>query len=275
VVDRLIDDADILHTYALRGPRYDAAWSASGRRWVATCHVDPHARGVDGRDAPASWIFVSRTIAAVCGRMRYVTNGVDPSEYLYSDVKSDFVLFMAAVDRPVAKGLDIALRVAAAARVRLIVTGTAQTAEGIDAVVRMCEASDGAEYIGDVQGAAKAELLAAARAVLLPSRLNEAGPLLIAEALVSGTPVICSANGACPEMVSGDTGFVCRTDAEYVRAIERAHEISPAACRAKALRDFHYLRMAREYVREYEAECSASMGTHARPYDDTGTTRIG
>ena len=98
-------------------------------------------------------------------------------------------------------------------------------------------------------------LLSEARGLLFPTTVNEAFGLVLAEALASGTPVICSSCGACPELITDETGFVCRTDSEYVEAFRRISEIDPGACREKALRDYHYLRMARDYVRQYEIEC--------------------
>jgi glycosyltransferase involved in cell wall biosynthesis len=76
------------------------------------------------------------------------------------------------------------------------------------------------------------------------------------EALMSGTPVISSDRGACPEIISADVGFICKSDEEYERAIACASDISPAACRDKALREYHYLKMAAGYLSEYQKEIS-------------------
>ena len=50
--------------------------------------------------------------------------------------------------------------------------------------------------------------------------------------------------------------YVCRYERDYLDAIRRVGEISPQACREKAMREFHYLRMAKDYVIEYEKEIS-------------------
>lgn len=252
IVDSLTADADILHTYALRGPRHDLAWRG---RYVATCHLDPRSRGLAPIDAPPNWIFVSPSLARTFGRTRYVVNGVDPAEYVYSETKGDYLLFLAAMDHAIAKGLDVALRVAQRTSVPLVVAGSAQTQEAVDCVARLCD-DFGADYRGDVQGDEKAELLAGARALIFPSRFPEACPLGIAEALMSGTPVLCSASGASPEMIDDATGIVCHNEDEYVEALFHLDALSPKACRDKAMRDFHYLRMARDYVAEYERELS-------------------
>jgi glycosyltransferase involved in cell wall biosynthesis len=246
-VTRVLEDGDILHTYAMRNPEVIAGWRGP---WVASCHVDPRPRGIEPDDR---WIFVSRTLAESCGRERFVLNGIDPSEYVYSETKSDYVLFMSSMDAAVAKGLDVALAAAKIAGVPIIVAGTAITEESIANAERLCD-KNGATYLGDVQGDEKADLLAGARALLLPTRVNDACPLVIMEALVSGTPVIASGNGACPELVTSDAGFLCRGESGFAEAIGRIGEISPAACREKALREYHYLRMAEDYVREYRVE---------------------
>lgn len=108
-----------------------------------------------------------------------------------------------------------------------------------------------------MRGQKKAELLAGARAFIFPTRVDEAFGLGMAEALMSGTPVICSDKGACPELISPDVGFVCCNDQDYVNALRNVSRISPKACREKAMREFNYKRMAAEYVSEYEKEIAA------------------
>ena len=86
------------------------------------------------------------------------------------------------------------------------------------------------------------------------TQANETFGLVVAEALMSGTPVIASHHGACPEIVLPEVGFVCATTDEYKSAVERVERISPLACRTAALERYHYLRMARDYVVEFEEE---------------------
>ncbi|HEX7155095.1 MAG TPA: glycosyltransferase [Thermoanaerobaculia bacterium] len=245
-VTRTLERADILHTYALRGPRWEEQWRGP---YVATVHLDPRTRGVT--EVPAPWIFASRTMAQAYGRTRYVVNGIDPAEYRFEERAGDYLLFMAAMDNAVEKGLAIAVETARRTATKLVVAGTARTQETIDAVTALCRE---AEYVGDVQGEEKAELLANAKALLFPSQLNEVCPVAVAEALMSGTPVIASASGALPELVRAETGFVCRTAEEYVTAVERIGTIDRHTCRAVALREFHYLRMAGDYIDQYRRE---------------------
>ena len=255
LVSKPVWDADILHTISDRDPQLIREWEACGKPWVATCHIDMRTVGQPQHTATDNWIFVSRTLARLHGRTRYVLNGIDPDACIYAEKKQDYFLFMSSLDWEMKKGLDIALSLAARHRLRLIVAGTGNSYKRIMRITSLCR-EIGAEYVGDVRGKRKAELLAGARAFLFPTRIDEAFGLGMVEALMSGTPVICSDKGACPEIITRDVGFVCRYEPDYLNAIRRVSEISPQACREKAMREFHYLRMAQDYVTEYEKEIS-------------------
>ncbi|HEY2394001.1 MAG TPA: glycosyltransferase [Candidatus Angelobacter sp.] len=221
--------------------------------WVKACHTDIVGRGLDRSLAEDNWIFVSRALARTYGSTRYVANGIDPSEFIYSESKGAYFLFVACLDRAVQKGLDIAVALARKAGFKLIVAGSAASEETTAAIRAMCNHPN-IELVGEIQGERKAELFAGARALLFPTQANEAFGAVMAEALMSGTPVICSNHGACEEIITPDVGFVCSTEQDYLAAISRVQEIKPADCRDKAFRDYHYLRMAKDYVEQYRVE---------------------
>jgi glycosyltransferase involved in cell wall biosynthesis len=256
VVSQPVWDADVLHTISDFDKALVAEWQARGKAWVTTCHIDMRTRGLSQQVPTENWIFVSRTLARLHGRTRYVLNGVDPAACIYSEDKEDYIMFMSSMDWEMQKGLDIALSLAARYRFRLVVAGTGNNYKRILRVETLCR-QIGAHYVGDVRGKRKAELLAGAKAFLFPTRVDEAFGLGMAEALMSGTPVICSNKGACPELITPDVGFICRDDRDYVAALRKVGNISPQACREKAMREFHYQRMAADYVNEYEKELTA------------------
>ncbi|MBC8031781.1 MAG: glycosyltransferase [Pyrinomonadaceae bacterium] len=253
LVSEPIPDADILHTVAYHDEDLSAVKQSGRKPWVTTCHLDLEARGKERSRTTDNWIFVSQTLANLHGRRRFVFNGIDPEEYIYSESKDDYFVFMSAMDWGTEKGLETALALSAEIGFELVVAGTARDYEIINRVQAMCEKVK-ARYVGDVRGTEKAELLAGARGFLFPTKVNEAFGLGMVEAMMSGTPVICSDKGACPELVSPEVGFVCRNDGDYVAAIHKSANISSAACRDKAMKEFHYLRMAADYVVEYEKE---------------------
>lgn len=195
-------------------------------------------------------VYVSRNHAQRAGAQAFVYNGVDPDEYVYRERKDDYLLFLSKVSRP-AKGIRVALRLARRLGFRLLVAGgnrfslrkTGGLWDSVRADVRFC---------GMVGGQRKAELIAGARALLFPISWEEPFGIVVAEALVSGTPVITTPRGAMPELVTPDVGFLCADEAALEEAIRRVGEISPAACRQRALEHFSDTVCARKYIQYYE-----------------------
>jgi glycosyltransferase involved in cell wall biosynthesis len=256
-------DVDIVHCRIDQDVPREA--QRRGIPWVASCHADLLSTwGRDRSVATRNWIYASQTLARTYGSSRFVRYGLDPGEFRYSATKREYLLFISMLRFATRKGLDIALALSRTLSFRLVVAGACDDREIIDRVAQQCREA-GAEFVGPVVGKTKADLLAEARALLFPTQLNEGFGIMMAEALFAGTPVICSNNGACPEIVTPDVGFVCVTEEDYRKALERIDEIRPEACREKALRDFHYLRMAADYLIEYQKEIAyaAEAGNRA------------
>ncbi len=225
--------------------------------WVKTCHADLTARGFARNLAEQNWIFVSRTLADSYGSKRYVLNGIDPSEFIFSETKENYFLFVSSLDRAEQKGLDVAVSLLKKTGARLVIAGSASN-DGVGQRIREMCAGANVELAGEALGARRAELFAGAKALLFPTQINEGFGMVMTEALMSGTPVICSNRGACREIISSDVGFVCDTEQDFLTAMANVGCIQPATCRAKALREYHYLRMAEGYLKEYEREIGAS-----------------
>jgi glycosyltransferase involved in cell wall biosynthesis len=248
----------VLHTVAYRDEALGDVVKAFGDRWVTTCHLDLTARGKPRSATTENWIFVSRTLAQLHGRGRYVWNGIDPDDYIFSETKDDYFLFMSTMDWGNQKGLDTVVSLSQQLGFKLVIAGTGKDEASIDRVTQLCR-SVNAKYVGDVRGRRKAELLAGAAGFLFPTKVDEAFGLGMVEALMSGTPVICSDKGACPEIISSDVGFVCKDENDYLAAVGNISSITPQACRAKAMKDFHYLRMAGDYVTEYRRQMARTQ----------------
>src|SRR5450432_3231331 len=75
LVSKPIADADILHIISDRDKDLVHERQANRKPWVATCHLDLRARGLKRSPTTENWIFVSRTLARLLGRDRYVWNG--------------------------------------------------------------------------------------------------------------------------------------------------------------------------------------------------------
>ena len=97
-------------------------------------------------------------------------------------------------------------------------------------------------------GAAKTELLANARAVLMPTLYVEPFGYVAIEAQMCGTPIITTDWGAFAETVlHGLTGFRCRTQAEFVAAIRKTPHLDRNFIRDYALNHFSIKKIAPKY----------------------------
>lgn len=251
---RDVADADIYHFNDY--PFFGAAPPA-GKPWLRTIHaaVESHPEFRERIDEE-HFIFVSRAHAESFGATRYIWNGIDPEEYLYLESKDDYFLFViSALRRAESKGLLTAIAIAERVGARLLVAGDIDLRPLPPAFV-----SPAVTYLGEVHEERKAVLFAHARALLFPVRITEPFGLVVAEALMSGTPVIGSRLGALPELVTPDAGFLCDTLDEYVAAAESLDRIRPADCRRRAMTAFHYRTMTRRYIAEYERALGRTFG---------------
>ena len=99
----------------------------------------------------------------------------------------------------------------------------------------------------------KRKLLSEARAVLIPSLVDETSSLVAMEAMACGTPVIGFRRGAIPEVVvDAETGFVVNDAGEMAEAVWWTGEINPHACRAHVEINYSAERMANEYEALYQ-----------------------
>ncbi|WDE01628.1 glycosyltransferase [Thalassomonas actiniarum] len=254
-VDEPVFDADIYHIRSDSG--LGAELERRGLPWVATCHTDLAVHGLARSRCRENWIYVSPSLARTYGSKRFIYNGIDPSEFIFREQKSDYLLFVSALPLARRKGLDIAIDCAREARVKLVVAGSSSDKNLIREITRICHVP-GVEYVGEIFGEHKAELFAGARALLFPTQINEAFGLVLAEAMISGTPVITSDKGACMDIVNSKVGFVCHHFSQYLEAVKAVDSLSAHTCRQYALDLYHYRHMARAYVQQYRLEINKS-----------------
>jgi glycosyltransferase involved in cell wall biosynthesis len=169
----------------------------------------------------------------------WVHNGLDPAELEFRREKKDYDLFLGRLHS--VKGWQWAMEGARRSGRRLTVAG------GWRPVV-----SRAIRFVGSVDGARKADLLAGARLLWSPVQWDEPFGLTTIEALASGTPVLGTRRGALPEIVTGEVGALGDTLEELVDLIPRAEGCDPDACRARVEQHFHYRVMASSYLRVYQ-----------------------
>ena len=181
---------------------------------------------------------------------------VDTEMYSYYEdagvEKEDFILWLA---RPTPyKGWKEAIEIAKRNNVRLVLmTGIGNKEHEKNFKLLKAEADkNGLEVIVNPTHKQKIEMYQKAKALLYPVQYNECFGLVVVEALACGTPVIASNYGAMPELIkNGETGYICRTDDDFIRAIENAEGLNPEKCRKDVMERFSPGVCAENYLKLY------------------------
>jgi glycosyltransferase involved in cell wall biosynthesis len=191
-----------------------------------------------GETVPPHTVFLSRNHAARHGAAAFVYAGLDPAEFVFRAAKDDYDFFIGRLHG--AKGYRWAIAGAKRTQRRLLLAGGWRPSF-----------SRQIRFVGEVDGARKAELLAGARCLWMPALWDEPFGLTTIEALFSGTPVLATRRGALPEVLTAEVGALCDTLDEMVDASRTIASRRAEACRAHAERYFSHRVMAEEYVRVY------------------------
>jgi glycosyltransferase involved in cell wall biosynthesis len=108
-------------------------------------------------------------------------------------------------------------------------------------------------WVGTVSGRERDELIATARASLFPLRWAEPGGTAVVESLALGTPVVATARGCLPELIThGETGLLTSDEAQLGELVAAAGTIDEARCRAEAASRFTPAVMAQGYLQLYQ-----------------------
>jgi glycosyltransferase involved in cell wall biosynthesis len=216
-----------------------------------------HGNGKPGEVFPRNTVFLSADHAKRHEASEYVYNGIDPEELVVAPSPAsarDSYLFLSKTSWSV-KNVRGAIRLARKAGVGLKIAG------GRRPLLQraLCAITPGMSWIGPVNGREKAELFSRAKALLFPVLWDEPFGLVVAEALMSGTPVIASPRGSMPELVSGEVGALPDSEEEWIEILRQGPKWSPEACRERAMRLFHYRAMAESYEKVYTRILSGKM----------------
>jgi glycosyltransferase involved in cell wall biosynthesis len=156
-------------------------------------------------------------------------------------VKEDYLVFLGRCHWEKDPVGAIQTARAAGLPLKLALRVTDQERPYFDAVVQpaLRQAGDAVEFVGEVGGAAKAELIGRARAVLFSSPWEEPFGLVLTEAGAHGTPVVALRRGAAPEIVAeGVNGYLAADLDEMAALVPAAMRLDPVACRAHVAAHF-------------------------------------
>jgi glycosyltransferase involved in cell wall biosynthesis len=248
---------DIVHDHTLVGPVYSERFSSLP---VVTTNHGPfdgelhdYYRAIGDRvpiiaisDHQASMVS-DISVAAV------IHHGIDVDKFTVGSGDGGYALFLGRMSAD--KGVHNAIRIARKAGVPLKIAAKLHEQPEYDyfnEYVRPLLGGD-IEYVGEVGGAAKRELLAEAMCLLNPMQWHEPFGMVMIEALSSGTPVVATPRGAAPEIVDdGVTGYLRAGEEGLASALLRVGELDRAACRKAAVGRFSLEPMVDAHVALFE-----------------------
>ena len=249
--------ADLVHDHTLVGPVYGQRFDTP----IVTTNHGPFDSELGdyyrmiGESVPI--IAISRHQASVGAAhgiavAAMIHHGVDVEAFPVGDGSGGYAVFLGRMSPD--KGVHTAARVARAAGVPLkIAAKLREPAEQayFDSAVRPLLGGD-IEFVGEVGGATKLELLAGASGLLNPLAWPEPFGMVMIEALACGTPVVATACGSVPELVdNGVTGFVRSTEAGLAASLAHIKSLDRAQCRKVAAERYGTGRMVAEHLELY------------------------
>lgn len=188
---------------------------------------------------PQNTTFVSKKHAENHGGKYYIYNGLDLSDYEFSDLHKGYFSFIGKINSDY-KNSSYAVSLAKKLRFDLKLAG------GWRPSFR-----NNINYLGKVGGQNKIDFLKNAKALIFPTAWEEPMGLVVIESLACGAPVIVSDRGAMPELVNEEVGFVCKTEKEYINAIKNIDQIDRKKCREYIENNFTHSIMTDNYLKIY------------------------
>jgi glycosyltransferase involved in cell wall biosynthesis len=186
-----------------------------------------------------------------------IPHGVDTSQFTFRPQPQDYLCYLGRFTW--GKDPCAAIAAAQALGLRLLLAGPADEyyREQVEPLV------DGkrVEYVGWVGGADRDRFLGNSRALLYPIQEPEPFGLVLAEAMMCGTPVAAMRLGAVPEVVDeGVTGYSAASAEDYPEAVRQALALDRRRVRDRAAERFSPERMARQYMEVYRQVAAGITG---------------
>jgi glycosyltransferase involved in cell wall biosynthesis len=260
--DALLDwGAEVVHDHTLVGPVYAQRFDVP----VVTTNHGPfggelgtYYRAIAGT-VPV--VALSRHHAAGAGDIpiaAVIHHGVDIDRFPFGEGTGGYALFLGRMSPD--KGVHRAARIARAAGVPLRIAAKmrepAEHAYFTEQVAPLL--GGGVEYVGEVGGADKLDLIAGARCLINPISWPEPFGMVMIEALACGTPVVATPRGSVPEIITdGTTGMIRPGDDGLAAAVVRVGDLDRGRCRKEAAERFSSERMVADHLALYEQTIAA------------------
>jgi glycosyltransferase involved in cell wall biosynthesis len=248
---------DIVHDHTTVGPA-----TASRRRIpsVVTVHGCP----IGELNDYLSHVDESVTLVAISHAQRRLAPNLKWAATIHHGIEVEPGAPVARPDGPVLwlgrfdpdKGPDIAIEACRKAGLPLVLAGKCNQKDEwryLDDVVTPMLGPD-VELIVNADRELADSLLDGASSLLMSIRWEEPFGMVMIEAMAKGTPVVALRHGSVPEVVlHGQTGLVCRDEAELPDALHEVKSMNPDACVDHIRASFSVELMAQRYERVYSA----------------------
>lgn len=246
---------DVVHDHTLSGPLLAPARAVPT---VVTAHgpvtgePGEYLRHLGGSVQVVAISDAQRRSAPDLNWIATVHNAAQVDDFPFHADKEDWVLFLGRCTPD--KGMHLAIDAARAAgrSIKLAAKCTESAERAYFEAEIQPRLGLGVEWLGEVGGDRKKDLLARARCLLFPICWDEPFGMVMIEAMASGTPVVALRRGSVPEVVSDrSTGIICDHPAQLPDALNAIHAIDPVQCRKHVRTHFHPDAMAAGYERAY------------------------
>jgi glycosyltransferase involved in cell wall biosynthesis len=248
---------DIVHDHTVVGPSYSERFA--DLRVTTTNHGPFNEELIDLYSRTAHRVpliaisHAQRKPAPHIPIARVIHHGLDATDFPFGDGSGGYCLFLGRIAPE--KGTHRAVEAAKKAGLPLLIAGKMREPWEIDYFedrVRPHLSSE-IQYLGEVPHQEKLQLLAEAKAFLMPIRWNEPFGMVMIEALACGTPVLAFPEGAAPEVVDdGRTGFLCHDETDMAENLQRVDSLDRRTCRDAVEGYFSTKRMVEEHLALFE-----------------------
>ena len=178
-----------------------------------------------------------------------VYNGIDLKKFKFNSNPSDY--FVTAGRFVPEKGIDIAIKIAKKAGVKLKIAGGPSYGEYFNKKIKP-HLGKNIEYVGMIDYLKMGDFYSKAKGLLAPIQWEEPFGLFFIEAMACGTPVITFNRGSAKEVVNNKkTGYIAKDIPEAVNAVKKIDQIKRSDCRKWVEKNFSIEKMVDSYEKAY------------------------
>jgi glycosyltransferase involved in cell wall biosynthesis len=180
-----------------------------------------------------------------------VYNGVDTEQFTVNEEPAEYLVYFGRIHPE--KGAAEAIAIAERAGRPLVMAGLVQDHAYFRERIEPHIDGERVRYLGNVGPADRDRILGHATALLHPISFEEPFGLSVAEAMMTGTPVIAFRRGSMPELIThGQTGYLVDSVDEAVQLVPACSELDRRTVATTARDRFSVERMVEGYIEVYK-----------------------